>query len=70
MNVGIENIPDVFYQQPPKYIIVVAPIDDEYSLSQKQEVLRFLDILKDKVVQSIPASMFSRVSVIPLQTFV
>ncbi|ELK2279567.1 hypothetical protein RUZ38_004363 [Vibrio vulnificus] len=70
MQVDVKNIPTEFYNERPKYIIVVAPINEQDTLEKKQEILRFLDILKDKVAQSIPAPLFNRVSIIPLQSFV
>ncbi len=64
----IINLPEHF-NATGAYVIVVTPLGEYEKEGKKGEVLRFLDILKDKIAQSIPIELYSKVRIIPLDTF-
>lgn len=67
INKTLTNIPIKFYDTA-KYVIVVAPIDDLED-SEKLDVYRFLDILKEKISCSLPPYMHNGIKVITLTKF-
>lgn len=68
IGVHLENIPASF-NNTAEYIIVVAPLSTTIEKGKRIEILRFLDTLKDKVSQALPKQLYSRVKIIPLNTF-
>lgn len=61
------NIPTSFANEAQ--FVIVLPSFEIQGKRTKAEIARFVDILKDKVISSLPRHYFSSVSVIPLDIF-
>lgn len=68
ISVHLKNIPAAF-SNTAEFIIVVAPLSNTIDKGKRIEILKFLDTLKDKVSQALPKQLYSRVKIMPLNSF-
>ena len=65
----ISDIPENLQNQSQEYRIVYAPFHPEIAEDKKQDLVRFLDRLKDNITTAIPNEMCERVRVIHIANF-
>lgn len=68
INEELKNIPEIF-TKIPIYLIVVAPIDPTLDKAKQIEIVKFIDMLQNKVSSAIPSQLYSRVDIITLEQF-